>query len=483
MPETSDPLAQPGLLGTPVKALLRRAPVTLPPTATIRAAAQCMQAQRVSSILIVEQGLLFGLITDRDLRNRVVAQGLDTGRPILDIATLAPLHIASQRPAFEALLLMARHNIHHVPVLDDDQVVGMLTATDLVQQHSNSPVYLASEIYNQTDLAGLQRAAARIKPLQRSLADAHASAYSAGHIVTAITDALTIRLLQLAEAELGPAPLDYAWVCAGSQGRSEQTARSDQDNALVLDDRYDEAAHGSYFKALANRVNDGLDACGYVYCPGDMMARTDDWRQPRRRWAEYFRHWVQQPDPTALMLTGVFFDLRLVHGRASLLDEVRDEVLGLTRGNTLFLAHMVGNALSRQPPLNLFGKIAPARSGEHRGTVDLKHQGIVPVVDLARVVALAAGDPAVNSHDRLLHAMDSGQMSERSARDLREALEFLSTLRLQHQARQMAAGAEPDNHLPLEALSNFERSQLKDAFAVVQTMQSLLGQRFQAGRF
>lgn len=471
-------LAEPGLLSTPVHALLKREPVTLPPSATIRQAAQRMQALRVSSILIVEREHLFGLITDRDLRNRVVAQGLDIDRPIADIATLAPLHVSRNSPVFDALLLMARHNVHHVPVLDGTRVVGMLTATDLLQQNSLSPVHLAGEIYNQTDLQGLRIAAARVGPLQRSLAAAHASAYSTGHIVTAIADALTTRLLQLAELKLGTPPVGYAWVCAGSQGRNEQTAKSDQDNCLVLDDAYDEARDGAYFEALANFVNDGLDACGYVYCPGEMMARTAQWRQPRHRWAEYFRRWVQEPDPTALMLTGVFFDQRLVHGDAALLDDLRHRVLAATRGNTLFLAHMVANALSRQPPLSMFGNITTARSGEHRGTVDLKMHGIVPVVDLGRVVALATGDAAVNTHDRLMRGAASGEISERSARDLRDALEFLSAQRIQHQARQMASGRLPDNFLVLEELSNFERSQLKDAFAVVRGVQSLLGQRY-----
>lgn len=469
------------LLGAPAQSLIRRAPVTLPPHATIREAAQTMQAQRVSSILIVERDHLFGLITDRDLRNRVVAQGLDIERPIADIATLAPLHVAPQSPAFDALLLMARHNLHHVPVLDGQRVVGMLTATDLLEQHSNSPVHLAGEIYNQPDLAGLQRCAVRVKALQASLAAAHASAHSTGRIISAITDALTTRLLQLAEARLGPAPLPYAWVCAGSQGRHEQTAKSDQDNCLVLADAADEAAHGPYFEALAIEVNAGLDACGYVYCPGDMMARTPQWRQPRRRWAEYFRGWVQQPDPTALMLTSVFFDQRLVHGDTALVDGLRAEVLELTRGNTLFLAHLARNALSRRPPLSMFGRLAPPRSGAHRGAVDLKMQGIVPIVDLARVVALAAGDAAVSTQDRLVNAAAGRELSERSARDLREAFEFLAALRIRHQARQIIAGVEPDHHVVLDELSSFERSQLTDAFQVVDDAQGVLKQRFQAG--
>lgn len=466
------------LMTTPVRALLKREPVTLPPTATILQTAQTMRDRRVSSVLLIEREHLFGLVTDRDLRNRALAAGVDPATPVLEIATVAPLAVQIGQPAFEALLLMARHNIHHVPVLDGQRVAGMITATDLTEQHSTSAVYLAGEIYKQPGVDGLAAAAAKVKQLQRSLAAAQASAYSTGQIITAITDAITTRLLQLAEARLGPPPVDYAWVAAGSQARSEQTAKSDQDNCLLLDDRYDEAAHGEYFKSLADFVNDGLNACGYVYCPGEMMARTDEWRQPQRRWREYFRRWTNAPEPKALMLTCVFFDLRLVYGSAALLQDLRREVLAETRGNRIFLAHMVGNALKHRPPLTLFGGISTARHGELRDAVDLKHSGIVPIVDLARVYALAGGHEAVNTHDRLLVAAEGREISEQSARDLRDALEFLGTLRLQHQARQLAAGRDADNFLSLAELSNFERVQLKDAFGVVQTLQSVLAQRY-----
>jgi CBS domain-containing protein len=472
----SDPALN--LMTTPVRALIKRAPITLPPHTSIREAAQVMRDKRVSSVLIVEQDLLFGLITDRDLRNRVIAAGMDTGRPIADIATLAPMSIDVKNPAFDALLLMARHNIHHVPVLDGPRIAGMITATDLTEQHSTSAVYLAGDIYKQTTVEGLQVVAAKVKRLQQSLAAAEASAYSTGHIITAITDAITSRLLHLGEARLGPAPVDYVWVAAGSQARNEQTAKSDQDNCMVLDDAYDEAQHGDYFKVLATFVCDGLDACGYVHCPGEMMAMTEQWRKPRRQWAEYFARWTAQPEPKALMLTCVFFDLRSIHGNHGLLDGLRHDVLQRTKGNSLFLAHMVGNALQHQPPLGMFKGISTIRSGEHKGTIDLKHSGVVPIVDLARVYALAGGDSAVNTHDRLLGAAAGGSISEQSARDLREALEFLAFLRIQHQARQIAAGQAPDNFLDPGSISNFERTQLKDAFNVVAALQNVLGQRY-----
>lgn len=471
------------LMTTTVRRLLTRAPVTASPESPIRDVAALMREQRVSSVLLVQRGHLFGLVTDRDLRNRVLAAGLDPALPVLEIATMAPYAVGIDAPAFEALLLMTRHNVHHVPVMDGAAVAGMITATDVTEQHSSSAVFLVGDIHRQQSLEGLVATAGRVRTLQKHLAAAGTGAHATGHIVTAITDALTLRLLQLGEARLGPAPVDYAWVAAGSQARNEQTAKSDQDNCLVIDDAYDEGAHGEYFRLLADWVCDGLAACGYVHCPGEMMAMTDQWRQPRRVWADYFRRWVDTPEPMALMLTCVFFDVRVVHGRHDLLDGLRAEVLKRTRGNGLFLAHMVNNALSRQPPLGMFGGLSTIRSGEHKGTLDLKLGGIAPVVDLARIYALAAGNDAVNTHERLARAAESGEISAQGARDLTDALDFLSTVRLRHQARQMAAGHAADNHLRPDELSNFERSRLKEAFGVVKSLQELLAQHYQAGRF
>ncbi|MBI3156912.1 MAG: CBS domain-containing protein [Burkholderiales bacterium] len=464
----------------PVRSLVRREPIAIAPTTTVQAAAELMREHGVTAVLLVEHERLFGLVTDRDLRNRALAAGVDPGSPVIDIATVAPLTIAADAAAFDALLLMARHDIHHVPAVDGERAIGMISAADLTEQHGTSAVYLAGDIHRQTKLEGLVACAARVKALQKGLAAAGSSAWATGHIVTAISDALTMRLLHLAEARLGPPPVDYAWVAAGSQGRNEQTARSDQDNCLILDDAYDEARHGAYFGALADFVCDGLNACGYVHCPGEMMAMTDKWRQPRHVWREYYRQWVDTPEPTALMLTCVFFDVRCVAGRSELLETLRTEVLARTRHAKLFLQLMVGNALEHRPPLGLFGRITTVRRGEHKGTIDLKHHCLAPVIDLARIFALAAGSPAVNTHDRLVHAADSGEISADGGRDLREALEFLAGLRIRHQASLMLAGFEADNHLRPAELSNFERSQLKDAFGVVKTLQDVMAMRHRA---
>lgn len=470
------------LLTQELQHLIKREATTCSPRESIREAAQRMQAASTSSILLVEDGVLWGIVTDRDMRNRVVASGLSVDEPVGDIATRQVLTLPHHTPVYEAFITMARHNIHHIPVVKDQQPLGIITATGLSERFSTSPVFLARDIYKQTEVQGIAAITARVLPLVRSLVESGASAYSVGHIVTSITDAVTIRLLQLAEQTLGDAPVPFVWVAAGSQARMEQTAKSDQDNCMIIDDAFDEALHGDYFKRLATFVCDGLDACGYVYCPGEMMAMTDSWRLPLRDWQALFTKWIEQPEPKALMYTSVFFDLRAIAGDTSLLQTLRAQILNKAQHNGIFLSHLVRNAMQHRPPIGWLGQLQTERGQDGRKTVDLKHRGLVTIVDLARVYALATGVDAVNTHDRLEAVANHGAVSGRSAHDLRDALEFIADVRLQHQAQQIAAGHTPDNLLPPASLSSFDREHLRQAFRMVGKLQDVLANRYQANR-
>lgn len=466
------------LLSMRLQDLIQHPPITLSPETPVREVANIMRERGVSSVMLVKDNHLLGLVTDRDLRNRVIAQGLDLSSPVIDIVTLDPVTLDQRSSAFEALLLMMRHHVHHVPVMDGQHIAGMVTAHDLHQLDSTSAEFLSAGIRLQNTRRGLVDISRSIKGLQNDLSAAHASADITTRIITSISDALTCRLIQLAEAELGPPPVNYVWVAAGSQGRHEQTAQSDQDNCMVLDDAYDPALHSDYFRSFANQVCNGLAECGFSHCPGAMMAMTDEWRQPLGKWQDYFQKWIMTPEPRALMLISVFFDLRAVHGAHELLSVLRGEVLERTPQQSLFLAHVVNNAQKQGPPLSLFGHIAPIRYGTHAGTVDLKRHAILPIVDLGRIYALAAGIHAVNTHDRLKNAVVLGELTTEGARDLRDAFEFVSSQRIAHQTLCLQHGQVPDNYLNIHELSRFERSHLRDALSVIQSQQMVLGQRY-----
>jgi len=469
-------------LTQPIADLVTRAAVQIAPNETIQAVAQHMQTHDVSCLLLTQEGRLVGIVTDRDIRNRAVAQQVSFDAPVHLIATRYPHTIAATATVFEGLVTMTRNHIHHLPVLRDDAPIGVITATSVMQMQNTSPVALASAIRRQQDVDGLVTVTAHTAALQQNLASADASAYSIGHIMTAITDATTNQLLMMAHKKLGPAPVPYAWVAAGSQGRLEQTAKTDQDNCLVLDNAYDEALHGAYFLELAHFVCDGLNACGYVYCPGDMMATNAKWRVTLESWQRYFERWITQPDPTALMLTCVFFDLRFIGGEPNLFKQLQDMVFPLAQKNGIFLSHMVANALTHRPALNWWGGLSWNQAKRYPKAINLKHNAIVPIVDLARVYALAEGLPVSNTYDRLVAADHNVAVSRASAHDLRDTLAYLGKLRIKHQGAQTQRGEAADNYLRRNSLSNFENIRIHHAFKTIKQLQEALAHRYQANR-
>jgi CBS domain-containing protein len=386
--------------------------------------------------------------------------------------------IQARSYAFEALLTMSRRNVHHLPVLDGDDLAGMVTTTDLMRLQAASPVYLIGDVWKQDDVDGLAHISERLPELILHLVDADATADDVGHAVTAVTDALTRRLLDLAEARLGPPPVPYAWVALGSQARHEQTAHSDQDTALLLPDEVSEG-DDAYFQDLARFVSDGLHACGYAYCPGDVMATNATWRQPLHAWHDYVDGWINEPSPKALMHSSIFFDMRHLHGDEALTTTLLDRVRQQCKGNTIFLASLAANALQYRPPLGFFRQFVLERHGGQEKTLDLKHQGVVPAVDLARVYALGAGVSAINTQARLDALADTKAMAASDAANLSDAHAFIAYVRLQHQGHQLRAGEAPDNYVSPDALSPFERRHLKDAFTVISQMQSALAQKYQ----
>lgn len=479
-------LAQPtkdqvGLMSSQLKTLMTREPVTVERGSSIRIAAQRMRDHGISCVPVVEGESLVGILTNGDLRDRVIAEGLDVDSAVEHAMTPAPMTIEADRYALDALLAMTEKNISHLPVMDDNRLVGIITNTNLVRKQTLSAVYMVSDISKRDSDQELSEVVAQVPQLLADLVETGAAAYSIGQMITSICDAVTRRLLELAESKLGPPPVPYVWLACGSQARQEQTGVSDQDNCLVIDDAYKPKVHGDYFQALARYVCDGLDASGYIYCPGEMMAMTDKWRQPVRDWRKYFASWINEPEPMAQMLTSVLFDMRPVWGDGELHNTLQEFAVRKAQANSIFIAHLVGNALTHTPPLGFFRNFVLIRGGEHKHHFDMKHSGVVPIIDIARVYALKSGIMEVNTRKRLLAAQQAETLSESGARDLIEAFEFISVTRLKHQSRQIRSGQQPDNFMSPEDLSHFERGHLKEAFNIVKTIQASMASTHQIG--
>jgi CBS domain-containing protein len=469
------PVRPASLTNTRVDRLMATNPVTCPPDTSIRQAAQLMRDNRISSIAITEGTELRGIFTLRDINNHVVADGMDTTLPVHMAMTKNPKTLPTSAIGSDVLHMMAERGFGHVPVVENGRLVGMVTQTNLTRFQAETSANLVRDIARARDVTKLAAVSAKIPQMLVQLVGAGNRHEVVTRLITDIADAITRRLLALAEAELGAAPVPYLWAACGSQGRQEQTGVSDQDNCLLIDDAATEADM-AYFAALAGFVCDGLNTCGYVYCPGDMMASNPRWCQPLRVWRRYFKGWIDAPDTEAQMLASVMFDLRAIGGASDLLEQLQAETLGKAAKNSIFVAHMVGNSLKHAPPLGLIRGFATLRSGEHKNRLDLKMGGVVPLVDLGRIYALRGALALVNTRARIEAAIEARIISESGGRDLMDAYDLIAQTRLDHQMRQIKAGTEPDNYMSPSMLSDFERSHLRDAFVVVRTMQSAAGQ-------
>jgi CBS domain-containing protein len=458
--------------------LLRRPPVLVDGGESIIETARRMRDERVSSVLVMADRRLAGIVTDKDLRRRVIAEGRDTSAPIAGVMTPDPSRLPADKTLDEALLLMMRRGYHHLPVMEGDRPVGLVTAGDLLRAQSEHPLRLLQDIQRQDDLDGLEAIGRRLPALFARTVELGRDVEQVGRMITRVTDAFTIRLIQIAEAELGAAPMPWAWMAFGSQGREEQTARTDQDNGIVTSER-PEGDATDWFDRLSRRVCDGLNRLGYVYCPGEVMALNPKWRVSLADWKAHFDGWIDDPTPKAVMHSSIFFDLRCVHGSEGLVLELQEYALKSAKDNRIFRRFMAANAIGHRPPLGFFRRFVQEDDGSQEEGLNLKHRGIVPIVDLVRLRALEGEISAVNSYDRLRAAAAAGVINAHDAANLEDALNLIGQLRLSHQAQQIATGDSPGNLVPADSLSPLMRRNLKAAFMLVREAQQALQLRYQ----
>ena len=475
------------LTSVTVDTLIAREPVCMEQSATALDAARRMADGGVSCLLILEAESdapprMVGILTDRDLRSRLVAEGLPYDTPVRDIMTPDPVVLRHDQQVFEAILAMLRHKVHHLPVLRQDKPMGVIALSDVLRHESQSSLFVVGSIAKQNDVDGLAALASDVRACFQRLAEQDSNSRVIGSTMALIGRGFKQRLLELAEQQLGPPPVPYCFLALGSMARHEQLVVTDQDNALVLDDRFDPARHDDYFRQLAAFVSDGLARSGYSYCSGDVMATNTRWRQSLRVWQDTFRQWIEQPTPETLLAASIFFDLDGVWGQTAFSERLRTLIADKARANTRFLACMARNALLRTPPLGFFKDFVLEPDGRHANAINLKRRGTAPMVDLIRVHALAIGSRARNSFERLRDVIAADVLPQGRGQDLHDALEFISMVRIRNQAHDMAAGLEPDNSIEPEKLSEFERKSLRDAFQILSHAQTYLKFRYQPGR-
>ncbi len=447
---------------------------------SIQGAASSMAEYRVGCLLVhdpEDEENIVGIITDRDLRKKVVAAGLDYTLPVKEIMTGPVKSVLSQALCFDVLLVMMEASIHHLAVERGGKTIGVVTSHDIMLLQGHSPYYLFKEIRGQQNITGLYILAQKIPEVIRSLIKEGAKAGNITQMIAILNDHILERLLTLLEKKMGPPPVPYCWLLMGSEGRREQTFKTDQDNAILYADPANDeekSAAEKYFRIFAGKAIGHLVNCGYPLCPGEIMATNPKWCQPLSVWKGYFSRWIYEPDPAELLNATIFFDFRSGFGDSSLARNLRKHLNQKARDKDIFLFHLARQCMSTRVPLSFFKNFIVNKDGENKNHLDIKRQGLTPFVNFARVLALKNGISETNTLARLKALLAGEFITHEIWTTANDAYELQMQQRLIHQLRQIEEGVLPDNHINPAQLSDLERRMLKEAFAVIERLYSVL---------
>ena len=432
-----------------------------------------MTRDNCSSILIASESKeVIGIITDHDLRDQVVS-GSDTSGPIFEIMSSPLITISDSALIFEAMSLMQAKNVQHLAVREKSgKIVGVIRNQDLLQAHSYSPALLLSEINKAGSIKEIVAAHERLPRLIKALIDCGANANNITRTRTAISDSIVDRLICLAVDELGPVPAKFAFMALGSEGREEQTLKTDQDNAIIYEDLPPERTQkaAEYFLQLGEKVCTWLDRAGYEFCKGDVMAKNPKFCQPLSKWKEQFKSWIAEATPQDFREFNIFFDFRCLHGEKKYTGELKNYIKTLMHNNAPFFQHFAQQALQQKPPLGFFGKIIVETSGDKPRTFNVK-DAILPIVNFARLYALHSGIDETNTLDRLNILFEKSILNRADYREIVVSYNYLMQMRFQHQAIAIAENIPPDNYIDPKQITSIEKSTLKHTFSQIAAIQ------------
>ena len=481
--ETGDAAPEPMLEAAlqPVGSLLRGEPVICAPETPIREAARRMNSAGATSAVVELGDRRLGIMTDRDLRSHVIAGGLTGDEPV-SVAMTAPAYTTGpDRLGGDALLDMLDRGIRHLPVVSPTgEILGVLEEMDLAAAQTRSSFFLRRRIARAQTLNELVEASGELRPAVLLMHDAGNAPTSVAAVYSVVVDALTRRLLELAVADQGDPGVEFAWLALGSQARREALPSSDVDSAIVWFGSHADEEIRPRLHAIATTVVEGLEACGLNADTHGATASDPLFVRSLESWQRVVRSWIEDPtQEKALILTSVLVDSRPVwgvHTGTPVADTFR-----LAPSNPALLRLLARFALSHRPPTGFFRGLVVDSSGEHRGQLDLKQGGVIPIIDLARWAGMAAGVTSASTTERLRAAAGAGILSEGDARTLEDAFVLITALRVEHQVGQLRAGRPPDDHVDPARLSSLTRSHLKEAFRAVASIQRRVGSHLSFG--
>lgn len=465
-----------------LRSLIQRPPVSCTPDTPIGEALRTMAAARTGSILVVDRdGALAGILTRHDVLDRIALARRDPGSPVGAVMTPQPRTLQAEASAYDAALLIAHEGIRHVPVMDGDRLIGVVTERDLFALQRVSVRGINRTIAVAADRSALRHAASDIHSIARGLLVQGLAAEQLTLIISTLNDALTRRVIELGLAGHRLDGIEWSWLAFGSEGRYEQTISTDQDNGIVFADAPQRTPDDTRALLLpfAQEVNRTLDACGFPLCRGNVMAGNAQYCLSLSEWQRRFEDSVRNPTEESLLSAVIFSDFRPLHGRNGLADALRAHLSGFAQSRPAFLRQLASHALEVRPPLGLFSDFDTGDAPDHPGTLDLKASGARLFVDAARVLSLAAATPHTNTAHRLRQAGSKINMSEEEISSATEAFFFVQTLRLRGQLLADRAGTASPNRIDPGKLNEVDRRILKESFRQAQKLQRRLALDYQ----
>lgn len=469
------------LFTTPVEEVATKNVVTVTENTSIRDAAKIMCDKSISSLIVIDnQGIPLGIITDKDLRKKVVASARNVDEPVKTIMSYPIIKIEAKDFCFDAVVKMLKYNIHHLLVIKNGKISGIITNHDIMMLQGYSPITIVRDLEFHQTVEGLINATKQINTFVGNLLSQGAKASNITRIITEINDRIVRKIIQFAEREFGQPPVPYCWIALGSEGRKEQTFMTDQDNALIYADppQTQQEAVQKYFLEFTNYIKENLLKCGFPPCPGDIMASNPKWCQPIKVWKKYFSQWIYMPKGENINLSNIFFDFRGIYGDLTLEENLRDYLLETVKDQKVFLGYLANLAVRNKPPLGFFKTFVVEKSGEHKDKLNLKIKGIAPIVDIIRLFSLEKGIKETSTLERIEILKNKHTVIRDYADEIVYAFEFLTLLRIRHQYEQIIQGKMPDNFIDPESLSNLEKKLLKDTFQLISKLQDILIERY-----
>jgi PAS domain S-box-containing protein len=464
------------LMNLPVSSFMRET-VTCNMNQTIAEAGKLMSRRKQDAILITQDGHNHvGIVTDSDLRDRVIAGEMPPGNPVYEVMSSPLVTINDQSLLFEASLLIEEKQVSHLPVTNKNgDVIGVFSKTDLHEIQKNSISYLIKEIRNASTIETLKAIHEKVPGLVKTLMDSGAKIHNITHLISTITDAITGRVIEFAIEEMGEPPVRFSFLALGSEGRREQTLVTDQDNAIIYEDNPQARTSdvNKYFLYLGKKVNLWLDRIGYNYCKGEIMAGNPQWCQPLERWKQYFSRWINEKSEDTTLGVSIFFDFRVVYGEQSFADELRKHVNQVADNQAAFFKLLSRETANLKIPVNIFKGGSGEAAGTVTETMDIK-VGIMPITDFARIYSLYHRLGETNTIDRLIKIYQRGELSKTEFDEIIHSYNFLMEIRFRNQLSAILNNEIPKNIITAADITEIEKSMIRNIYSRITPLQSRL---------